>query len=233
VTVVIFIAIGILAGLIFSYSTLQKIARIYQTPSVYVSALPLDGHVEVVGKADGKNTKSLLKHTNCCLWQVTIEEQRRRSKGAPYWVTIYTRMSEESFDLTDGKEKIQIFPANAHLILHDDMSKTSSFLNPLPPRIQNTLKDFGIDTAPGLLGFERPLRVKECIIKPGDEVYILGEVQYESGIKSIKNTDDSPLIISDHTEREVIGTLFRVVVVNILKFGFSGAMVFFLLQSFK
>jgi hypothetical protein len=53
-----FIAIGILYGLLFSYRALIKIIRIRWTPIYRIDKLPTKGQVIVVGKAEGKNTKS-------------------------------------------------------------------------------------------------------------------------------------------------------------------------------
>ena len=125
--IILFIAIGMLVGLIFSIPEIKKIILMYRTPICRIGNIPLMGQVQVVGRADIKNTKSLLKRTNCCLWQIIVEEdQGRRSRR----VKIYEQMSTEPFELVDGIDRIQIFPANAQLILRDDLSKANDSITP-------------------------------------------------------------------------------------------------------
>ena len=214
--IVVFIAIGILAGLIFSYPQLKKIIHIYTTPVYRINELPESGEVLVVGKADIQNTKSPLKRRNCSLWQVEVEGYNYHLPSREYyWETIYSQISQEPFELIDGTGRIQVFPANAQLVLHTDFHKSGNFLSPLPPRIKSTIEDLGILTidAPGV---DRQLRVYERIVEPGDEIYILGEVQYENGHKLIKKGETAPFIISDRREDEVLSTLFKQVIVNVI-----------------
>jgi len=176
----------------------------YRTPICRIGNIPLMGQVQVVGRADIKNTKSLLKRTNCCLWQIIVEEdQGRRSRR----VKIYEQMSTEPFELVDGIDRIQIFPANAQLILRDDLSKANDSITPLPPRIDETIKSLGIVTT-NALGLQRLLNVREQIIRPGDEIFVLGQVTQENGIKVIKSGSRLPFILSDQKDYDVIGTLF-------------------------
>lgn len=208
-----FVAIGVLYGLLFSYRALIKIIRIYRTPVYRINELPTKGRVIVVGKAEGKNTKSILKKTDCSLWQVVIEGYRtyfNRNR----WLTIYSQMSQEPFELSDETGWIQIYPANAQLILYDDIKKSGSFFHPLPARIKRTIEELGVPTmdAPGI---DSKLRVYERIIDPGDEIYVFGEVGYENGAKVIKSEGKLPFIISDHKEFDVTNTLFTQIVGNI------------------
>jgi len=208
-----FIVIAIFVGLIFSYPTLIKIILIYRTPIYRINMLPESGQVLVVGKADVQNTKSPLKRKNCSLWQVEIQGFKFYPWRRHHWGTIYSQTSQDPFELDDRTGKIQIFPANAQLVLHDDFHKAVNFLSPLPPRIKSAIESLGIITT-DVTGFEKQLRVSERIVKPGDEIYILGEVQYENGSKVIKKGSKSPFIISDHREDEVLSTLFKQVILN-------------------
>ena len=58
--IILFIAIGMLVGLIFSIPEIKKIILMYRTPICRIGNIPLMGQVQVVGRADIKNTKSLL-----------------------------------------------------------------------------------------------------------------------------------------------------------------------------
>lgn len=219
-----FIAIGILYGLIFSYRALIKVIRIYRTPIYRISELPTKGQVIVVGKAEGKNTKSLLKKTDCSLWQVVIEGYRTYF-NRNQWLTIYSQMSQEPFELSDGTGRLQVYPANAQLILDDDIHKSGSFFHPLPSRIRRAIEELGVPTmdAPGI---DSKLRVHERIIDPGDEIYVFGEVKYENGSKVIKSGNRLPIIISDHKEYDVTRTLFTQIVGNIAVGIFTALLIF-------
>jgi hypothetical protein len=215
VNIVVFIFVGILLGLIFSYATIKRIVRIYRTPIYRIKNLPESGQVVVVGKAESKDTKSLLKRTNCALWEVVIQEKRNTGrKGSGHWFEIYRQMSNEPFEISDGTGSVQIVPVDAKLILHNDLQKTNGLLHPLPPRIKETIEELGILTKISV-DIERPLQVYERFVGLGDEVYVTGEVKYENGIKIIKSGDKLPFIISDYKEHEILGALFRDVAANV------------------
>jgi len=211
-----FIALGIVYGLLFSYRALLKIIRIRRTSTYRINKLPMKGQVIVVGKAEGKNTKNLLKRTDCSLWQIVVEGYGTGyNTRRPQWTTIYSQMSQEPFELSDETGRIQIYPANAQLILYDDINKSGSFFHPLPARIRRAVEELGVPTidAPGI---DKKLRVHERIIDPGDEIYIFGEVIYENDTKVIKSEGKLPFIISDHKEFDVTNTLFTQIVGNII-----------------
>lgn len=210
--IILFIAIGILVGVIFSYPEIKKLVLIYRTPIHSIGNLPATGQVQVFGRADTTNTKSLLKRTNCCLWQIVIyEDQGRRRRR----VKIYQQMSTEPFELVDGTGRIQVVPVNAQLILHDDLYKKTDSITPLPPRTNETIQSLGIQTT-NVLGLQRLLHVYEQIVRPGDDVFVLGEVTQENGVKIIKSTSGLPFVISDHRDGDVIETLFMQIAGKIL-----------------
>jgi hypothetical protein len=208
------VVVGFLIGLIFSYPNLKKIISIYQTPIHRINNLPESGRVQIIGRVDVQNTKSPLKRKNCSLWHVEIQGYMNQY-GRHRWSTIYSQTSCESFEISDGTGRIQIFPATAHLILHDDFRKVGNFLSPLPPRIRSAIEELGIPTTdpPGI---ERQLRVYERIVKTGDEVYVLGEVHYENGSKVIKKVDKFPFVISDRGDDEALGVLFKQTFVTVI-----------------
>ena len=98
------IAISILIGLIFTFPKIRELVSVYKIPIRRINQLPESGQVQIVGRANTKNTKSPLNHTNCCLWQVTVDEHRG-GKGGGY-VRIFERMSIEPFDLKDSTGRI-------------------------------------------------------------------------------------------------------------------------------
>jgi hypothetical protein len=226
VQIILFIAIGIFIGLILSYPEIQKIFSIYRTPIYQINKLPTEGRIIVFGTAESKNTKSPIKHTNCSLWQVEVTELPYVNNNGVY-KTLYSQISKEPFELSDKTGNIQIFPANAELILYDDVRKAGNLLSPMPSRTKNAIEELGIPTV-NSLGVERQLQVYERFIKPGDVIYVLGEVGYENGSKVIKSGD--PFVISDRREYKVVEALFKHIAVKALVtavFVFTVLMYFF------
>ncbi len=205
------IAISILVGLIFSFPKIKELFLIYRVPIRRINKLPESGQVQIIGKADTKNTKSPLKRTNCCLWKIIVEEDQGRSRKN---VKIFEKMSTEPFDLVDSTGRIQVFPANADLILHDDLDKKTNSITPFPPRMRETLQSLGIETS-GLV-FQRLLHVYEQVIQPGDDIFLMGEVIMANGVKVIRSSGKFPLVISDYRDYEVISNLFGNIIVQTL-----------------
>jgi len=186
--------------------------------------------VLVSGKAYSQNTKSPLKRKSCSLWQVEIEGRQYYPQWRKYyWSTLYNQTSQEPFEIIDKTGKVRIIPANAQLILHDDFRKSSNFLSPLPPHVKSAIEELGVMTidAPGV---ERQLRVFERIVKPQDEIYIMGEVHFENGSKVIKYGKRVPFTISDRGEDEVLGALFKQTIVNFVFTIVISVVLFFFLR---
>ncbi len=205
------IAISILIGLIFVFPKIRELISVYKIPIRHINKLPESGQVQIVGRADTKNTKSPLKHANCCLWQLTVDEDRG-GKGGGY-VRIFERMSTEPFDLKDSTGRIQVFPENADLILHDDVDKKSSSMTPLPSQIEESLQGLGVKTINDF-GFQKRLWVTESFIKPGDNVIIVGEVINENGVKAIKSSGKFPFVISDYRDSQMIINLLGYIILK-------------------
>jgi hypothetical protein len=205
-------ALGGLLGVALSNKDLGKIIRMFRTPTSEIGALPLDEHVEIVGKADSEVTvNSPITKQTCILWQVEVSERRGSGKRSR-WVTVYSDTSTKSFDVYDGTGKVQIHPSRlTELILRDDVRKSSGIFNSLDDGIQTALKDLGVETKGSL--FNKNMRVHERYIEQGDQIYVLGKTFLRNGIKMMDG-ESSPLIVSDHSELRVLGTFFWRVVLN-------------------
>jgi len=216
--------IGALIGCISSYSTIKEIIRIQRIPTDYVSALPSDGLVEVVGRAECEKTlSSPLTQKTCVIWQVIVsEEVSERTNGyrSTTWITRYKDTSEEPFTLNDGTGKIQIHPADAKLVLHYAVNEFSGFLQSVSPQIQGALENLGINTT-GFLGLNKTLQIREYIIEPGKQIYVLGNIGYTDGIRSIVTEESTPLVISDRSEKELLSAFYWRLTGNI----FFGALI--------
>lgn len=228
----------------FIYPLIKEIIRIHITPTEYISELPSEGKVEVVGKTEHKIISSLLTQRECVLWQIVVQElwvsdgQHRgiletiliKPLQHPDWITTHIKTSSETFDIHDETGKIQILPADdVHLILRDNRESSSLF--PFDPQIKDILEGLGIETT-NYLGNDKPLRVYEHIIEPAEEIYILSEIKYENGVKTIGAEEGAQQIISDHSQRELLFKLYRDALARIFLFA-SIALTFFSVLNSK
>jgi len=198
----------------YIYPIIKEIIRIQRTPTVHISALPFEGQVEVVGKPEGETILSPFAQDACVLWQVDVQLLGRQA------TTIHTEIFPKSFYVNDGTGKIQIIPAGAYLIL--DKKRKSSRFFPMDIQGKNILETIGIDTT-GYQGYYKSFRLYERIIEPAEEIYVLGEIEYRNGTRTIVTTESTPEIISDHSQQELLGKLYlnatvRVFVLTVISF---------------
>lgn len=206
--------LGLLGGLIFSYPNFKEIMRIRHIRASAINALPLKGKAEVNGKVinnDEMGTeRSPLTDVPCKLWQVEVQEQKRRWGGAShsyvyYWETIYKQTSDEPFVINDGTGTVQIFPKNSDLRLTNDTSTESNFLKPLDPQIKQAVEKLGLKTNKGWFpGWDKPLQVYERILELENEIFVLGTFKSENGIRTFRSEKHTPLIISDYSDQGLV-----------------------------
>ncbi len=197
---IIFLIFGVVlcAAQVYScYPNLRQIVYIRRTPAGYISAFPYEGQVKVSGKAGAAAAESPITHTSCAFWQVEI--QRRTGGKTPRWKTIYSRTSTQPFEVSDEASRIFVQPEGAVLILNDDLSQSSGLTKSLDQQTLDAVQGLGVDTT-GFLGLQRTLRVAERWIKPGEDVFALGQIKIVDGRRQIAALDKGPLIIADRPE---------------------------------
>jgi hypothetical protein len=206
--------VTILVGLFVSLSSIQQILRIRRTPTSHISDLPSEGEVEICGKAGPAVTKSPISQSDCVLWRAEIQNRQSSGKESR-WVTIYKEISNESFEIIDETGKVIVQPSIVELTLHKDINQSSGLFNSLDEETKAAVETLGVETT-GLLGMDNSLKVEESCIFPGDAIYILGQVIIEDGLKKIVSDDTNSLIISDRSEKELLGALYKKVVIRLL-----------------
>jgi len=222
----VYIGVCFLVWLLLSSASIRKLISILRTPTEIIGALPNEGLVEIAGKVGGKIINSPITQSACVLWQIEVEERRRSGKGGTHWSTIYKKLSEESFEVSDGTGRIQVLPdPKSELILNSDVLASNTSYE-YDSRIQSALENLGIKTT-GFLGFNRTLRVNERVIETGEQVYIHGHVNYDNGIKTIVTGRGAPLIISDQSEKSVLRALSW----RVAGAGFFTALIGFILRD--
>jgi hypothetical protein len=194
---VVLLAVAVAAGAA-ARRAYARIRRIRRLPTVPVGSLPAEGPAEVSGRAAGATQPSLITKTPCVFWQAEVEELRKRGKNST-WVTILKRQSDTLFQVEDGTGHVSVLPANAELVLADDVTDRQGFLNDFDAVSQDALERLGIRTE-GLFGANRSLRVRERYLKPGDRVFVLGFVERMNGEPILGSVSGEPLILTDRSE---------------------------------
>jgi hypothetical protein len=205
---IVIILICLLGGILYSLPVIQEIIRIRRTPTSYLSELQPDEQVEVTGKAESDKTLlSPLTKTPCVWYQASVEKLERAGRdgvNVEHSISIYNDKSTEPFFITDETGKIQVLPDDARYTLNTE-------LDSLDPEVSKALKELGV-RIPSLT----QVSVFEWIIKPDEQIYVQGKIKYENGMKSFASAEGNPLIISDRSERALLGEHYwRLVKTNI------------------
>jgi hypothetical protein len=208
-------ALGGFLGLLVSYKEIGKIIRMARTSTSEIGSLPADEQVEVVGRAESQTAlQSPITKTPCVLWQVVVSERRSSGKSS-HWVIVQNKTSTASFDVSDGTGRMRIHPSRGmELLLRDDVKKSSGIFSSLDEQTQAALNEMGVDTK-GFLNLNKNMRVHERYVEQGDEIYLLGKTSAKTGAR-VMDGEDSPLIVSDHSELRLLGKFSWRVIVNTL-----------------
>ena len=208
-------ALGGFLGLLLSYRDLGKIIRMLRTATGDIASLPADEQVEIVGTAGGEAPlQSPITKTPCVLWQVVVSE-RRSSGRSSRWVTVHYATSTAPFDVYDDTGRMRIHPGRGvELLLQDDVKKSSGIFSSLDEQTRTALNEMGVDTK-GFLNLNKAMRVQERYIEQGDQIYLLGKTSAKVGAR-VMDGEDSPLIVSDHSELRLFGKFAWQVFINAL-----------------
>jgi len=208
-------ALGGFLGLLLSYRDVGKIIRMIRTSTGDIASVRADEQVEIAGKADGDTPiQSPITKTSCVLWQVVVSERRSSGKSS-HWVTVFSNASTEPFDVYDGTGRMRVHPSRGmELLLREDVKKSSGIFTSLDEQTQTALNEMGVDTK-GFLNLNKTMRVQEYFIEKGDLIYLLGKASSRVGTQ-VMDGEDSPLIVSDHSELGLLGKFTWKVILNVL-----------------
>jgi hypothetical protein len=192
---------------------LRQIVRIRRIPTLPIAAMPTTGQVEVVGRAGGSILLSPISDTACVLWHVEVQEYRGSGKSG-HWVTILKQTSGQSIEIDDSTGRIQAVPAGAELVLGDDLRASRGLFGNMTPQVAAALERMGVSLR-GVLGMKRALRVREQLILPGEQIYALGLAEVAAGQLRLCSTEDTPLLLADRSERDLLRNLYRQVGISV------------------
>ena len=220
--------LGGLLGLAFSYKEIVKIVRIMRTQSGVigtVNQISTDEFFETTGKAEsGTTLQSPITKTACVLWDVSVLERRGSGKHS-HWVTILHKISSEPFYISDGTGKLTIDPSQRmELILREDVKKSSGVFSSLDEDAESALTALGVDTK-GFLNFNKNLRIHERFIERGDDLYVFGRKTYGD------SAGDPALIVSDHSEQQLMGRFIWQTVGKVFIGILLGALIVFVFKN--
>ena len=220
---------AIISPFIYLAGSIRNLFLGWRLPTTWISALPSQGWVEIVGKVKGEPVKSWINNSDCAYWQLEVKEHQRGGKGGGHWRTVQ-KESSGPFEVDDMTGRINIEATEDF----DIVLKNEITIENLDEATKARLEKLGVKTK-GFLGFNKKLRVYERLIAPGEEILVLGKFQKNPEMISISGGSITPLVISNLSKGEMLKTYFwRTVRPMIIPFliGF-GFLIFYILTTFK
>ena len=204
--------LSFLAALALSYSEIRKIFLILYAAPVKDGVFPSDVIEKCNGAVEGNAIKTPLGQVECALWQVKVDVRR----GGSYLNKrmIFEDSSIAPFFIRTGKELVHIRPMNANLPLDDENALKWEFgtwakqeqQKEIDGHILDLVKQMGANITAD--DESRGVRVTECRLVAGDEVFVTGRIGYKEGIKTISMDEDNVLLISDQSEQIYLNKLY-------------------------
>jgi hypothetical protein len=209
----------------YSHKTILEIITIWRNPTTWISALPREGRVEVIGNASGKQNQTPFKKLPCVFWQLEIYQQKRFANGS-YWASMHKDTFKEPFEIDDSTGRIGIQPENVELFVNEE-----SFPGDSDAEIVDRLHSLGIKTK-GLLGlFDKKIKIVERYVTSGEEIFITGNL-HQSGLdKYVSGGSLTPMIISSQNERETLKVLYIKLLKAMIPIGVVIAVIFLFLVN--
>ena len=196
-----FIALWLVGPLVYSAGTLRNLFLGWRIPTTWVSALPGQGWVEVIGKVKGDPIQSQIKKSECAYWQLEIKEYKSGGRGGGRWQTVH-KTSSGPFTVDDMTGRIKILEGGADMVLGDDPAVEN-----LDQPTKTILENLGVKTK-GILGFDKRLRLYERTLAPEEEILVLGRIQRIEGQISISGGAIVPQVISNLNKAQTLKALF-------------------------
>ncbi len=189
-----------LAPLIAGVRKLSFARRIADTPTSRIDSLSA-GLVEVKGHVVSKTIYSPVSNMPCAYWMVEVYNSMREKD-------VYKASSADKLLIDDGSGKIRVDLSRAELSLVTSWNTAISLPIAVPSdetqkKAIEFLKDKRFNSFRGPLGY---ISVKEAIIPPGQEIYVLGDAEpaADSGLIIRKAEPDNVLFISESDEKKAI-----------------------------
>ena len=182
---------------------------------------------------------SPLTQTECVFYHFKVEELRtstssnttqRVSKSRQQvhsgWVTVINDRQAVPCGLQDETGMAHVDLLDAEMVLTTAKPKQSSFFNSCPPDLQESLKRRYDFSTKGLL-LSKSLRYTETLIRPGDPLYVVGDVESNAGAPPTFVKRDHTLVVSDQDEEQVLRHFRRSIIGAYVGMGLVAALSLF------
>jgi hypothetical protein len=241
--IVFFSMLGVPAGIVILYLGLRWFRQkqlIENIPTSKIRSLAM-GLAEIYGSVtrDGERLlQSPFSGDDCVYYRFTIEEFRKDNKGGVMptivigenpggfsggagggsWYTIKHGEDRTHFFLKDATGQVFVDPAGAKIDLKPDYEFTSGMGADPPQRVLSFLEGQGISHE-GFFGMNKQMRFREYVVRPGDNLFILGtagdnpfveEGSAKANAEDImihKGENEKFYLISDSSERDLLSGL--------------------------
>lgn len=212
-----YLAAGTMGGLglfVYGWMVHQRKRLIENIPTSTIRSLAL-GLVEISGQAQPVEVllSAPFSGLPCVFYSYAVEEHVGSGKHAR-WEIIAKGTSEQSFFVNDSTGRVLVVPFGAELIMPDERTYRNDWFKELPPLAIAGLNRLGVSTERWI--GSKTLRCREAVIKPEEQVYILGTAHEHLGAREraensarlyIGSSQDHEFIISDRSEKDLLSRL--------------------------
>jgi hypothetical protein len=218
----------VFSPLIYSAGSIRNLILGWRIPITWISALPNQGWVEVVGRGKGEPIQSWLNKYECIYWHLEVKEYQSSGRGGGRWKTLH-KESSGVFEVDDLTGRVKIQPGNSDFVLNNE-----TVMENLDEVTKTRVETLGLKTK-GFLGFNKRLKVYERTLSQGEEILVLGKIHKTEGQVSISSGAIIPLVISNLSRGELLKTYFwrtarQMIFPLLIGLGFT---IFYLLSVFK
>jgi hypothetical protein len=196
----------------------KTIETIEKTPLTAVGQLA-PGLRKAIGKtvALEKPVISPMTKTECVFYHFKVEELVTSQQGSyktrsgstksttssSSWVTVVNDRQAVPCGLQDDTGMAQVELLGAEMQLTTGKPQQSSMFKGCPPELEKTLKERYEFNTKGMM-LAKSLRYTEMIIRPGDKLLVVGDVESKGGKPPTFVKRDHTFLVSDKEESEVL-----------------------------
>lgn len=185
VPIIIMLIIGLIAFLVYYFSTKQKIIRtLSKLPIKQIGSLKNNELTRFSGKALHVKEPLIAPFSKRkCIFYVMKIEQKKSNGKSSYWKTIVKEEKIQEFFLEKNGDFAIVRPKQApknymsHLVI--DKKTNSGTFNDPSPKFKALLNHYNINSE-GFFGFNKQLRYSEGIIEIGEEITVAGIAKWKS-----------------------------------------------------
>jgi len=209
--------VGVVIGVLIYQikKTKHKLHVIADTPLSDVKDLS-DGMGKVNGVAVAleETLISPMTQVECIFYHFVVEEQRTRTvttgsgrhmstRTETYWHPIINDKDAIGCGLEDDSGRAELELLDAEMVMRTRSHLHSGFMNDCPRHVERTLRKRYGQSSVGLI-FNKTMRYRETVIREGDELFVIGNVEVDKGKMPYFSKGENPFIVSDKDEREVV-----------------------------